>query len=104
MHCVVCNNILSEIKSSNIIVYVFAINVDRSKTKQNLIQGGKTEYYIHLNITRRGLSRDLLHEFRRVLANMEEDLEKTDTVKRPKFAILYGENIFFSKIFLGEPP
>ena len=26
------------------------------------------------------------------------------TVKRPKFDILFGENIFFSKIFLGDPP
>ena len=26
------------------------------------------------------------------------------TVQRPKFDILFGENIFFSKIFLGDPP
>jgi hypothetical protein len=26
------------------------------------------------------------------------------TVKRPKFDILFGENIFFFKIFLGDPP
>jgi hypothetical protein len=32
------------------------------------------------------------------------NIDLFSTVKRPKFDILFGENIFFCKIFLGDPP